>query len=227
MIPAADFMKVQNAILRKSNPKEAEIEASSGTSLSEYIERLLQQATTSTIPAIVLTDAIEGSVPVEDRLGELAEFAQAQFDHYANVLKVLDPKLGPYEALGRFLSGTAGFYRQSAGKSDREFIRSAWKRANPAHSKAGPSNAVIEHYIAQLDYFGNLYQRVGLSKSDAANWSRGAVYGQIFGAAALDHDANFNEAARRFLREAAAGTPRFGSPLEGRGQPAPGERHAS
>lgn len=210
---AADFATVQRAVLRRTL-KGIDIGLSSGNSLPEYVERLLDQARTSTIPVLILTDAIEGKVPVEERLDFLADFAQAQFDHYLE-LKVLDPKLGPYEALGRALSGSAGFHEQSYQKADHELIVNAWIRARSGSEAEGPSDAVVEHYLAQLDYFVKLYQGVALSKSEAGSWARGAVYGQIFGAAASDDDNRLFGLARQFLRDAAAGTQRYGLPLQG------------
>ena len=213
MTTTADFVAVQNAILRRAIQNEAQIEVGSGTAICDYVERLLERSRTSTIPVLVLTDAVEGKVPSSDRLTTLSNFAERQFEHYASVLKVMNPDLGPFEAVGRFLSGTAGFHEQSAGKSDREFIADVWKKANLGRDDATLSDAIIEHYIAQIGYFISLYQRVCLSESDATNWARGAVFGQIFGAAALDCENQPSESARQFLREAAAGRPKYGLPL--------------
>jgi hypothetical protein len=72
---------------------------------------------------------------------------------------------------------------------------------------------VVDHYVAQLEFFLQLYQSVGLSKSDAAHWARGAVFGQIYGAAALDDDSQLDDLAGQFLREAADGQARYDFPL--------------
>src|ERR1700712_4030604 len=105
MTAEADFKNVQTAILRKLPTDETDAESRSGKAISEYIEALLQRAGTSTIPVLLLTNAIEGKVPASDRLDSLTGFAQEQFEHYLE-LKVQDPRLGPYEALGRHLSGS-------------------------------------------------------------------------------------------------------------------------
>lgn len=213
MTTAADYLTARTAILRETIPNGGDFEFSSEKPLLEYVEQLLDQARMSTIPALILTDAIEGKVPVEERLNLLTSFAEAQFAHYSD-LKVLNPKLGPYEALGRVLSGSAEFQEQTFGKTDREFIIAAWTRANPGSKADGPLDAVVEHYIAQLDYFEKLYQRVALSKSEALNWARGAVYGQIFGAVGLDDESHLVGLARSFLQETVKGARRYGSPLQ-------------
>lgn len=206
---ASDFATIRAAILRTNTINEAGAET--GISVAEFVEGLLEQAQTSTIPVLVLTDAIEGRVPGAQRLDFLTSFARSQFEHYSHLM-VLDPKLGPYEALGRLLSGTAAFQELSAYKSDREFIVNAWIRANPERTE-GPLDAIVEHYVSQLEYFGKLYQRVALSKSEAGNLARGAVFGQIFGIVASNDENSRAGLARQFLRDAAAGAGGYGFPL--------------
>jgi len=210
MTTATDFAAIRAAILRTNATSESGTKSDT-ESAAEYVDQLLEQAQTSTIPVLILTDAIEGRVPVAQRLDLLTSFARNQFEHYSD-LKVLNPKLGPYEALGRLLSGTTAFQEQSAHKSDREFIVSTWMKANPEQTE-GPLDEVVEHYVAQLDYFVKLYQRVALSKSEAGGWARGAVFGQIFGVVASNDDNSRASLARRFLRDAAAGTGRYVSSL--------------
>ena len=128
MATSLELQDVQQGILRKKNIDEANFEAAAGTTVAEYTEELIERAETSTQPVLIMFDAIIGKVPSSASLDVQAALAQAQFDAYA-AKGVANPELGPYEALGRSLSSTAGFHAQSDGLEDGQFITNVYVKA--------------------------------------------------------------------------------------------------
>lgn len=205
----------QQAILRTELPDEAaqtgQYIISNQTSLDNYTDTLIERAETSTQPVLLVSDIVLGRIPTAIHLGELATFAQMQFEHYANVLRVTTPELGPYEALGRGFAQTSEFAVLSLNKTDAQFIRYIYANVSEFHQE--PIQAVIDHYQKQIDYFVGLYTRAGIIRPDAVEQARGAVLGQIVGANAIIEGSYQDNLAEMFFQYAALDQVTYGVSL--------------
>lgn len=75
---------------------------------SSLINALITQADDSTVPSLIVSDFITGMTPTSAHLNSLAHFSQLQWNYYSS-MGVLDPDIGPYEALGLGYSSTPEF----------------------------------------------------------------------------------------------------------------------
>lgn len=146
----------------------------------QYVDALVKDAKTSTIPALLMPGLVQGTIPTSDKLDSLTAFAKEQFAYYKNVLGSAFAELGPYEALGRGLSTTTEFQAKYSGGTDQAFVAKAYVDV----FGTGPSAAQQTALLQQVSYFEALYKGAGLSEAQADVQSRGAVYGQMVGLAA-------------------------------------------
>ena len=204
------YQNLQTAILRKSLPAEAQVEFAAQTDLAVYEEQLIQRASTSTEAALLISQIVLGKVPAsEQKLTDLTNFAQAQFNAYA-AKGVAQPELGPYEALGRGFSGTPEFAAiLAAAGSDGQFVTNIYVESFGTQPSAGQ----VQHFVDQINYFKGIYQAAGLSAADATLQAHGAVLGQIVGTAALVQGGPLDTAAEIWLRAEAAGTAKLDAPI--------------
>lgn len=185
------------------DPASAPVSASSTTSSPNSVLTIpvdTIEANKTYVPALIVTDFINGLTPTASKLESLASFALLQFNSYA-AAGVADPSIGPYEALGLGLSGTTEFITKFGAKSDTSFIQDAFQEA---FGRAA-GDAQISHFQSQLDYFTNLYLGAGIDPSTARIDARGAVVGQILGFASTESGNAFAQAAQMFLLDKASG----------------------
>jgi len=187
---------------------DAVADIAGGLTFSQYVSGLLDLAQTSTLPSVILPAFVEGVTPDTARLDILAPFAQLQYNYYASI-GVLDPSLGPYEALGMGLSETTAFIQQFGSLTDNEFITSSYLKA----FDRGATNAQIVHFQGQIDYFEALYTGAGIAPDAAAIRARGAVVGQMLGYAVKEAGNDYHDAAQLFLVDATDGHAKYGSSL--------------
>src|ERR1700687_4470502 len=217
MATSLQLQALQKAILRKVIVAEADAEAAAGTTVAQYIEILVERADTSTGPVLIMLAATAAKIPTSTPPDALAAFAQLQFDYYASK-GVAQPELGPYEALGKALSSTAGFHAQSDGKSDGQFIVDTYVKAFGV-APGGVGTAQVQHFLAQIEYFKGIYIAAGIAAAGTHLSARGAVYGQIFGTAAIVENSPLDIKAENFERAAANGTAFYDAPLAARQPP--------
>ena len=146
----------------------------------QYVDALVKDVKTSTIPALLMPGMVQGTIPTSEKLDQLTAFAKEQFAYYKNVLGSAFAELGPYEALGRGLATTTEFQAKYSGGTDQAFVAKAYGDV----FGAGPSAAQQTALLQQVSYFETLYRGAGLSEAQADIQSRGAVYGQMVGHAA-------------------------------------------
>lgn len=134
---------------------------------------------TSYLPAAVISQIVAGANPAQPILEIRADAAQAAYDYYANVLKVAQPGLGPYESLGVSFSALETFRSKfgSAAGTDAQFIASTYKAMFLRDATVGQQ----KHFADQIGYFTGLYQGAGIDAATAGIQARGAVFGQMVG----------------------------------------------
>jgi hypothetical protein len=177
-----------------------------GMSLSSYISNLIAKADDSTIPALIVPNFVTGLTPNSVQLDGLADFAQKQWNAYSS-WGVIDPDIGPYEALGVAYSDTAQFIAKYGTAQDTAFLAGAFQEVfdRPAINLSG--------FQSQLDFFEALYMSVGIAPGVAALHARGAVVGQMLGIAASLTGNDYVDAAVAFLTDAADGSASYGTSL--------------
>jgi hypothetical protein len=213
MATQVELEKVQQAVLRSTNPAEAAARAAAGATIDGYASELIEEAETSTIPALIVHAFVLGSAPSAARLDDLGPEARRQFEHYRS-LGVLHPQLGPYEAFGRSLSGSPEFLARSSGRTDGEFVEACY---GEVFGRA-PTQAQAEHFQRQIDYF---VERLAVEGSEplpqAREQARAAVLGQMIGVAVIDPTERalhgYDRQATAFLKDAVAGRAAYGAPL--------------
>jgi hypothetical protein len=209
MATVAEVLDWQACILRTTNNATATALANSGLTDDEILNVLLEDAENSTQPALLVYSLMIGVTQSEAGLDANAAFALTQFNAYA-AAGVLNPDLGPYEAMGRSLSQEAAFLAQVAGQSPAEVITDFYVLAS---NGVFPNSAQINHFLAQYDYFVNLFTANGIPQLSAEQQALGAVVGQIIGAFGLQEDSSLDIRAENFLLGCIDGTSDFGGPL--------------
>lgn len=178
----------------------------------QYVGSLIDQAETTTIPALVVTSFFEGVTPVSARLDQLAAFSDSQFKYYTQ-MGVQDPKIGPYEALGYAFSDTSDFQSKYGKLSESAFISTSYQDV------FGRSATTVQtaHFQSQIDYFQSIYKAVGIGDAKATSLAMGAVLGQMIGAAVNGEPGTqpYAALAEAFLRDAADGEVAYQTPLVG------------
>jgi hypothetical protein len=163
------------------------------------------------IAALVVANFINGATPATAaKLAALTAFADAQYNAYA-AARVLNPALGPFEALGRGLSETTEFTTKYGAQTEGAFITSVYKSVFGTDATASQQ----KHFQTQIDYFEAIYESVNISSEKADLFAKGAVLGQMLGIATLEGPSAepFLAEANAFLVDAADGTVAFGRPL--------------
>lgn len=123
-----------------------------------------------------------GALPTAAQLASRGDFAEAQYNYYANVLKVADPAIGPYEAFGAALSGESAFLSKYGASIDTgTFVQHAYQDA----FHRAPTAAQATHFLDQVSYFRALYISVGIAPGQAEIQARGAAVGQMLGFAMM------------------------------------------
>lgn len=181
-------------------------------SFDGYVESLIDTAATSTIPALVFVDFLEGQTPSHDRLDNLAAFGKTQFEAYQN-FGAMDPTLGPYEALGYGMSETSAFQNKYGSLGEGAFISKAYQDVFGRAASAAQS----AHFQSQIDYFQSIYAQAGIDAAQATTLAKGAVLGQMVGAAVNDEPTTqpYAALAEAFLRDASDGVVEYQTPLVG------------
>jgi hypothetical protein len=164
--------------------------------IDAYVNQLIQEAATSTIPALLMAGIVEGRLSTSAKLDSLAAFAEAQYDYYRNVLGSASAALGPYEALGRAFASTNSFQTKFGSGNDSDFVAKAYDDIFGHAPTAAQQSALL----SQVTYFEQLYQRAGISAAVAEDQARGAVYGQIVGYAVADTSLPYDDYADGILR---------------------------
>lgn len=177
----------------------------------QLVQGLIEEAQTTTVPALVMANLLGGTAPTQEHLAALTVFAQEQFEAYLE-RGVSNPALGPYEALGYGFSSTAEFATRYGALVAESFVLSAYqevfgRQATPAQSG---------HFDSQMSYFQQIYRAAGLTPEDSLTKAKGAIIGQMMGHAVLDEPElhGFDDAANGFLAKAATGQGGYGQPLE-------------
>jgi len=209
MSSLAEYIGVQLAVLRKQFPAEAKLRCDANVDIELYIDELAERAETSTKPAVLMSQFVTGKVPTSANLNDLAASAQDWYNYYADVLHVMRPKLGPYEALGRAFSDSAEFTAMNEGRDDTQFVLDAYLLA--FRSEATPAHVI--HFNKQIAYLAEMYAAASHFRSSAVTQSRGAVFGQIIGEAAIQRNSFVDDLAKRFLHRAAYGTAVYGDSI--------------
>ena len=171
-------------------------------------DQLIEQARHSTLPSLIIAEFINGATPTSSHLGELAEFAGTQYDYYRSI-GVINPDVGPYEALAVVFSETAQFTARFGEASDESFIANTYL---DAFGRAATTSQ-IAHFQQQIDYFEGLHE--GADPAVSGIRARGAVVGQMLGYAATQPGNDFADAASAFILDAAKGSANFGTSLMG------------
>lgn len=126
-----------------------------------------------------------GALPTAAQLDARGNFADAQYDYYANVLKVANPEIGPYEAFGNAFSRESAFVAKYGTTIDTTtFVREAYEDV----FHRAPSAAQTQHFIGQVEYFRSLYVGAGIGATQAELQARGAAAGQMLGFAMTNAD---------------------------------------
>jgi len=119
-----------------------------------------------------------GALPTAAQLSARGDFAETQYAYYANVLKVANAEIGPYEAFGRAFSGEAAFTaKYGAAITTTSFVQTAYQDA----FHRVPTVAQLTHFNDQVTFFRSLYTKAGIAPAQAEIQARGAVAGQMLG----------------------------------------------
>jgi hypothetical protein len=164
-----------------SNPQNASGKLSAGD-ISGVQQMYGVRATAPTVNMDFATAASSlfflGALPTAAQLTSRGDFAETQYTYYATVLKVANPGIGPYEALGRaFSSETAFTTKYGVAISTATFIQTAYQDA----FHRAPTTAQETHFNGQLTYFRSLYISAAIAPDKAEIQARGAVAGQMLG----------------------------------------------
>jgi Ca2+-binding RTX toxin-like protein len=136
----------------------------------------------STLPAIATSQFVTGANPTTGELDIRAAAAAAAHDYYANVLKVANPALGPYESLGVSFSALSAFQAKYGASSSASFVADIYDDVFHRAPTSGQQKAFEDQYA----YFTSLYQKAGISAGTADLQARGAVLGQMVGYVMID-----------------------------------------
>lgn len=119
-----------------------------------------------------------GALPTAGQLASRGDFAETQYNYYANVLKVANPNIGPYEAFGNAFSSEAAFVsKYGTTINTTTFVRNAYEDV----FHRAPSADQTQHFIGQVEYFRSLYVGAGIGQTQAELQARGAAAGQMLG----------------------------------------------
>jgi len=220
MATVAELLNVQQNIIRKTIMSEAVTAAAQGVTVEDYEVQMLARAQQSTIPALIVYEYIIGVTQSSALLDTGAAQMQLQWESYVSK-GVLNPELGPYEAMGLALAETAQFSAMSAGRTDIQFVQQQYNTifaeaiGNGTLSQAQVA-AGIQHFLDQVAYFKGIYTAAGTPAATAELWARGAVTGQMVGVASTDLSLglNYNAQAQAFLLNAVDGLAVYGASFE-------------
>jgi Ca2+-binding RTX toxin-like protein len=124
---------------------------------------------------------LTGVLPTPDKLIALNAFANLQLEAYT-AAGVMNPLIGPYEALGRGFAETSEFAAKYGAATEAAFVASTYVSV----FGRDPSTVQKAHFQAQIEYFEMIYESVGIPSAQADLLAKGAVLGQMIGYAALD-----------------------------------------
>jgi len=212
MTTSADIIAIQLAVIRTSNSVDAALIADRvnlGTlTIPDYIGSLINQATNSTKPALIVANYVEGVVPVTARVDSLAAFSLAQYSYGAGT-GVANPLLYAYQALGAAFSATTQFATKIAGLTLEQLITTTYLDS----LGVTPTAAQVAHFVSQYTYFYNLYVGAGLTTAAADTQAKGAVVGQILYYGANTPGSSFATKVNTWLYNAGSGTAAYGVAL--------------
>jgi hypothetical protein len=124
---------------------------------------------------------LTGISPTPDKLASLNAFSNLQYQAY-KAQGVLNPAIGPYEALGRGFSETIEFTTKYGAATEAAFVAASYLSV----FGRAPTAAQQAHFQAQVDFFDLIYGNAGVPSSQANLLAKGAALGQMIGQAALD-----------------------------------------
>jgi hypothetical protein len=177
-----DQFEIAHRQIARVEPGHIAIEqaATSGQTASAYIKALLAgEAKDSTIPSLVVYDAMLSRTPDAAGLDGLAAFVHSQV-FSKGYQATANPRLGGYEAMGLALADLSPVITANSGQSESDFVRKSYATIF-GHAA---TEAQVNHFVSQVDYFESLYIGVGIPDAAASVKARGAAYGQMLGFAA-------------------------------------------
>lgn len=201
------FMTIASGAISQADAEEVLAAIKSGKlSFDTYLNNLIDRAKPTALPGLVMTQFF-GATPSEQHLSELIAFGNLQLDFYTK-MGVANPELGPFEAVGLGFSETQAFKSQYGSLADGDFIFRAYSDVFGRM----PSTVQNQHFADQIEYFELIYANAGKSHELADLHAKGAVLGQMIGAALLDEaDLHlYDDVAMAFLKDAAHGQVKFG-----------------
>lgn len=176
--------------------------------MANYISQMVaNKAPACTMPALIVSNYVEGAVPSSATLDNRAWYCQQQFDAYA--ANGQNAGLGAYEAMGKAFGDTAAFAAKISGRTLSQVIGDAYVHA----FLTSPSSASEASLVGQYNYFYALYTGAGIAAAKADRDAKGCVVGQILGYAGMTPGNTLNTKAVNWLYSAGAGTETYGSAL--------------
>ena len=135
-----------------------------------------------------------GATPTEIELEVLVQFVNAQYA-YGQHIAVMDPSVYAFESLGVALASTASMFQNMFGPANPRYPVSTMRDvqfATDAYASVfghAGTQAQIQHFAEQLNYFEDLYRSAAIFGSDPNIdlLARGAIYGQMLG---IEHEIN-------------------------------------
>jgi hypothetical protein len=192
----SQFEAAQRLLVRMEAEHAAlETAATNGQSASAFVAELLNGAAKdSTIPALMAYKAMLGSAPGAAKMDGLAHFVHGQI-FSPGYQATNDPRLGGFEAMGLALAEISAAIASSATKGNAAFASESYSKI--FGREAGTLQ--VSHFVAQIDYFEQLYLGAGISLDTASTKARGAMYGQMLGHAAKEDSNPFLVEAKEVL----------------------------
>lgn len=213
----ATAREIQTAYRTIARAELSEAEASAivatGITFAAYVVELSSEFALTTGAAIAVSQVVTGLVPSSERLDILTPEADRQLIWYRD-RAVLNPSLGPFEALGRGYANEpdTGFAEKYGAHSTVDFINEVYVEV---YGRL-PSTGAMDNLKSQIAFFNELYTNEGLD--NVALQAKGAVLGQIVGYAFFDPSAaatsRLDDAVATFFASLAGGdTSGYGGPL--------------
>ncbi len=173
--------------------------------VADFVASVTPDLDQSLFPSLIMYNFLFGKSPSQEQAISLADFNNEQYSAYAK-MKVPDPNLGVYEALGRGLSSNNAFTYKTG--TDTSFITKAYQDVFGRSSTPDQS----KHFQDQLTYFQTMYTGAGMGEAEANLSARGAVFGQMVGVSMLNEPElhKGDDQAKAFLSLFVQGQTAFG-----------------
>lgn len=179
-------IKAAHRVIARAELSDAEAGAivATGITFAAYVVELSSEFALTTGAAIAVSQVVTGLVPGSARLDILTPEAERQLVWYREQ-GVMNPSLGPFEALGRGFANEPGmgFAEKYGSLSTEDFINQVYAEVFARL----PSPAAMASLKSQIVFFNELYRNEGLE--NVALQAKGSVLGQIVGYAFFDPSA--------------------------------------